>query len=401
MKHYAWLGIFLCSLLFGGCAGEQIEILETTTPLQDKYQQTIELYLEEEVTPAPYEPQTGVYLGAYVEQNIDLDNDITQLEEILNHEQAFRVFQYTATQKITPKDILACIANKKIPYIKLLATDEKDLMVVYQLIGDVYNTYHTPVFIELFPLTEKETDPIAYQAYYQDAYQLIKRYLKTAVVVWSVDYECIDQAGLYYPGSEQVDWAGINIYWPKYKNQQVYQPDIETNFDYWYKTYQKSHPLLISGLAVSHFSQIDHTYTLENTLDKLSVFYEKMVFDYPRLKGILYIDVNMKQIYKEGTEDYRISSQTLISSYMKNTVQNSVFLGELTDLQLESPTTAYIKYTVPTLVYNDTFYLEKEHALNLFGKSEVSKIYTIEDVDGTRYCDLKALLKKQSGYYVP
>jgi hypothetical protein len=126
-----------------------------------------------------------------------------------------------------------------------------------------------------------------------------------------------------------------------------------------------------------------------------------MVFDYPRLKGILYIDVNMKQIYKEGTEDYRISSQTLISSYMKNTVQNSVFLGELTDLQLESPTTAYIKYTVPTLVYNDTFYLEKEHALNLFGKSEVSKIYTIEDVDGTRYCDLKALLKKQSGYYVP
>lgn len=399
MKKGILIGIIFCFIL-SACNTLQSDIDKKEVALSEESKRDIEicLYIEKKVTLGKYEPKEGIYLGAYTEINSYINDDITVFEKLVGHPQTFRVFQYTNSNAISKKDILQCIAQKKVPYIKLLMPKKDPLNRVYQMIADLRSEYDTPIFIEIFPLTDDITDPMTYKNIYMDAHRVIKKYIKNSTIVWSVDHGRTYDMPLYYPGNKYVDWAGINIYIPKYKNNKVYDENIEQNLDFWYKNFQHSKPMMISALAISHFSTVDHTYTVGEAKDKLSMFYDTYTKNYPRLKGIIYIDVDMREVSSQGTDDYRITLQKQLTDYLKSKFKEDRFLDFLTE-EKSSSANQLIKCNIPAVLCNDKIYISKEYTQTLFKGMTLSKIECIQDLNGEEYYLLEDIAQHERIFY--
>lgn len=404
MKKIDTIGvIFLVSAIllssFTGCAQKRDTLTKTVSRTEASRKDTlIELYIKEFVASGKYEPEKGVYLGAYVDKNKDIGGDIAIFEELVGKSQVFKVFQYTMGKGMSSQDILKCMAQNKIPYIKLLLDKSYDLTPLYRMISDIHSSYNLPVFIELFPLTSSLSNPEEYKAIYHRAYQIIDKYLKEAVIVWSVDDTRLYDMPLYYPGDKFADWVGLNLYIPQYKDNKKYAFSGLGSLDFWYKSFQKSKPMMISALAVSHFSQMDHTYYIQDAENKLDLFYKELPVHYPRIKAILYIDVDMGEAVKNGMDDYRITSQKQLSGHMKDLLMKENFLGGIQEeIQEEMP--IFMKYDLVAAKFGEELYLSKEYVSSLFKKVPLSKITMLEDLNGKKFYKLRDFKEYVDLYY--
>lgn len=380
-----WICLFIfCLILLGGC--NTVKRYEDTSVIKEDLSRQaadIELYVLDEIKSGKYEPDTGIYTGAYVQKDENIAGDIAKYEALIGQEQTFKVFNYKASEGITKQDILKCIAQKKIPYIKIILSTDYDLTTLYQLIFDLKDSYRTPVFIELYPLTEKSYSPIKYRETYQRAYEILHKYLEDIVVVWSSDDTRMEDISLYYPGDPYADWVGINIYIPRYKQDMPYNYTTLHHLDYWYKTFQSKKPMLISGLAISHFSKVDHSYTVQDTISKLTLFYQDALEQYPRIKGIIYMDVNMANISQNGKEDYEITRHHQIVEAMKALSLPLNIRQRLMETDKEQ--TCYQKYSVDAIYYENQLYIPQEYMSVCFNKVPLRKIRHIEDLSGKVY----------------
>ncbi|MBE6022361.1 MAG: hypothetical protein E7231_03890 [Cellulosilyticum sp.] len=357
----------------------------------------IELYVLEEVNSGKYEPQQGIYTGAYVQKDNTLQGDLSSYEKLVGQEQTFKVFTYQNQEGISKQDILKCIAQKKTPYIKLMLGTDYDLTSLYQLIFDLKLSYHTPVFIELYPLTEKNYKVSEYKETYQRAYEILHKYLSDIVVVWSTDETRVSDMALYYPGSGYVDWVGINIYIPRYKDGTAYVYEGTRQLDYWYKSFQEKKPMLISGLAISHYSKVDHAYTLYEAKSKLNLFYNEVIHSYPRLRGIIYMDIDMAQVSQIGKEDYRITSESELCETFK---QLSLPLKIQSTLENEMKKSfCYMKYSIKAALLDGKLYIPQEYMASCFKRVPLKKVQHIEDLAGQVYYDYNEIKEYCTTYY--
>ena len=357
----------------------------------------IELYVLEEITSGKYEPQQGIYTGAYVQKDEYVQGDLLAYEKLVGQEQTFKVFTYNAQEGISKQDILKCIAQKKTPYIKILLDSNYDLTSLYQLIFDLKLSYHTPVFIELYPLTEKDYRVSEYKETYQRAYEILHKYLSDIVVVWSTDETRVSDMALYYPGSGYVDWAGINIYIPRYKNGEHYVYEGTRQLDYWYKTFQEKKPMLISALAISHFSKVDHAYTIYEAKSKLNLFYDEVINNYPRLKGIIYMDINMAQISSKGKEDYSLTGESELYDTMK-TLSLPLKIHSTLETEVRK-SSCYMKYSIKGALVEGKLYIPQEYMASCFKDVPLRKLQHFEDLAGEVYYDYNDIKEYCTTYY--
>lgn len=394
-----WCYLFVFSQIFScGCMDDNIvEDQDVIKEDLSAKQIDIDLYVLGEVKAGKYEPQSGIYTGAFVQKDPEIQGDIVQYETLIEQKQTFKVFNYKASVGIAKQEILKCIAQKKIPYIKLLLGNNYDLTPIYQLIFDIRDSYSTPIFIELYPLTEKEYVPEKYKETYQRAYEIIHKYLEDVVIVWSCDDSRVTDWPLYYPGDPYLDWGGINIYIPRYKGETPYYYSNYEKLDYWYKCFQDKKPLLISGLAVSHFSRVDHAYTIEDTVKKLNLFYRDTLQAYPRLKGIIYMDVDMGKIGSNGKEDYTITRHDQLIQAMK-TLSVPLIINER--LVQESPKeSCYQKYSIEAVSIDETIYIPQEYMALCFSKIPLRKVRHLEDLSQEVYYNYEDIQSLCTTFY--
>ena len=396
MKKIIAIGLLVLVSL-SGCTSEKrtTETMAVPTIKLD----AIDVYTGEMMTLGPYEPTQGVYLGSYIEKNTLLEGSMANYEAVIGQEQAFRVFQYHGLGDLTPVDLLKCIAKQQTPYIKVLPSQTWDLTPIYELVTDLSVTYDLPLFIELLPVTEQVVDADNYKIYYENAYRVIKKELENAVAVWSIDATRAEEVPVYYPGNHMVDWVGLNVYEPNYKNNEPYTLDIEPKIDFWYKYFQKEKPMMLSTLALSHFSRVDHTYTIQNTKNKLAFYYKELPKDYPRIKAILYADIDMKQIKTDGLEDYRITSDESLAQTL-STLQEAPYYLHAVQEQTLKKVTQPIKYTVEQMMQEDRSYIQGED-LPLSLTQNISKeIPVFYDEKGECYYGLDALKQYEGVEYI-
>lgn len=398
MKKIILIGIIFLGVLMSGCTKQDGDTVPVSLTKQDTKDVSLELYVPKDMPLGKYEPREGIYLGAYVNKNLDISGEMKNFEDAVEHKQAFTVFQYSSKTPISKQDVLKCIAQKKIPYIKVLLNKDYDMSPLYQMIRELNNNYPTPVFIELFPVTENVRNPLEYKDAYEKSYQLIKRYMEDAVVVWSMDLERLDEWPIYYPGDYLVDWVGLNIYMPVYKDNKKYTPNIMTDIDFWYKSFQTKKPMMLSSVAISHFSRVDHTYTVEEAKNKLALIYEKITSAYPRIKGIIYIDLDMKQVYKEGKDDYRISVQAQLKDYMKTVLKDKKFLNEANP-EVEGSIMQYLKYSISGIEIDNRIYIPKECITEFLPQVPLKKLEGVQDISGQTYYSLEELAHYTQFYY--
>lgn len=388
-----FLGIHLgLALILVGCSEKTI--LREETVVQEELirkELPMELYVLEEMKSGKYEPQEGIYTGAYVEKDEAVHGDLVKYESLVGQNQTFKVFMYNKEKGISKQEILKCIAQKKVPYIKLILSENYDLTSLYQLIFDMKLSYQTPLFIELYPLTERNYEVNQYKETYQRAYEILHKYLSDVTIVWSCDDTRISDMALYDPGRGYMDWMGLNVYIPNYKQGMPYHYDGLSQLDYWYKSYQEKCPLLISALAISHYSHIDHTYTLAEAKSHMNLFYKEILEDYPRMKGILYMDVNMKLVSGKGKEDYSIAGEELLCETMRDL---SIPLKVNPYLENEvKKSECYMKYSVKGMLIGDSLYIPQEYMASCFKDVPLRKLKKVNDLSGEVYYayeDIKA-----------
>ena len=386
------------SLLCMGCSQKALFQNETASTKEFARKEVpIELYVLEEVTSGKYEPQEGIYTGAYVEKDEAISGDLLKYESLIGQKQTFKVFMYNKEQGISKHDILRCIAQKKVPYIKLMLNEQYDLTSLYQLIFDLKLSYQTPVFIELYPLTERNYDVSEYRETYQRAYEILHKYLPDVTVVWSSDDTRVSDMALFYPGKSYVDWVGLNVYIPNYKKREFYHYNGLDGLDYWYKSFQEDKPMMISGLAISHYSSVDHAYTLTEAENQLALFYKDILPMYPRLKGIIYMDVDMKRVSQKGKEDYSITGEECLRETMK-TLSVPLKINEYLENRVRK-SACYMKYSVKGILVGEALYIPEEYMASCFKEVPLRKLRRIQDLSGEVYYAYKDIKAYCTTYY--
>ncbi len=358
----------------------------------------IELYVQEDIKLGEYEPLEGIYTGAYVQQDENIIGDLLAYEKMIGQTQTFKVYEYNLEENLPAQELLRCMAQKKVPYIKIVLESSYNLAPLYHLIYDLKSAYNMPVFIELYPLTTKHYAPSEYKKIYQKAYEILHKHLKNVVVVWSTDESRTSDMPLYYPGDKYIDWAGINIYIPRYKQGERYHYEGTKQLDFWYKNFQHNKPMLISALAISHFSRVDHTYTIQETQEQLTLFYKDILDSYPRLRGILYMDVDMNKVSQFNKEDYRLTSQPALSHTMK---ELSLPLNCLSLLQTttKDKTPCYMKYSIVGTYFEDQLYISEEYVSTCFSNINLKKITKKQDLQGEIFYNLEELSQYAPCYF--
>lgn len=381
LKKYWIYWLFFVVVLLVGCSRFVIfeDRCADVEEIPGKVEE-MEIYVMDEVKTGKYEPEAGIFTGAYVQTDSHISADISKYEELLGQKQTFKVFDYKADEGISKYEILKCMAQKKIPYIKLLLGTDYDLTPLYQMIFDIKAAYQIPIFIELYPITQKAYEPSSYRETYQRAYEIIHKYIKDVTIVWSSDDTRVEDAMIYYPGDRYTDWTGINIYIPRYKSNEPYIYLDNQKLDYWYKLFQGKKPMMISGLAISHFSRIDHAYQIQDTIEKLTLFYQDILQDYPRIKGIIYMDVDMAEVSSKGKEDYTLTGNNQIIEAMKElsiplTIQTKLIPSKYSEY-------CYQKYSVSALYIEDELYIPEQYMSVCFSKVPLNKVKRIQNLSG-------------------
>ncbi|MDR3238647.1 MAG: hypothetical protein LBT44_00975 [Clostridiales bacterium] len=119
---------------------------------------------------------------------------------------------------------------------------------------------------------------------------MFREKVPNAAFVWGVDAQEALDSGRFYPGDSWVDWVSLHIY--DRLRDGAYEFDPLNTLDYFYYTYQKTKPIMISQLAVSHYTSQDHAYRNEAAAREIARLYQKIAQDYPRVKLVNYMDIN-------------------------------------------------------------------------------------------------------------
>lgn len=403
MRIHMKLGVifFACVLVLLGC-GRRVSSNEdnmaTETDLQHRIVETPYIgYLQKEMGLSMYEPIRGTYLGAYVLSNPEIGYDIRKFEEAVDKDVAMELRYYQMGDLFPDKWLLECLANKKSPYI-IISPKDLDLLYDKDLLDETAkkfrNTYSIPIFIEFYPGAKELGDAENYIDYFRLAKQAFNKYAPNAVLVWSSNMEDIYDSMIYYPGDEYVDWVGMNMFFPIYKDNERYNVDLDKHLDYFYNMYQDKKPMMISGLAVSHYSNKDHSFYLDEAEEIINKIYSKIPNHYPRIKGVNYIDFDNIRNYPSnvGNDNFRVSTEPKISQIYSDAIKGNDYLDSVEEAK-ERISYQWIKMRTPIYIYNNDLYI-LEDTLMYDWEIDVTRDIREHEVilGGERYYNLDQLV---------
>ena len=410
MKGYIKLGVifFYIMQILCGCTSskvldnnidESIEVSSKHELIKTSYAG----YFQKERQPSKYEPVYGAYLGAYVLANPEIEFDISQFEEAVGRMGAIGIRHYQLGDPFPDKWLLECLAKKKAPHIVVTPGSmsrpyDKEILEATAL--KFKNTYGIPAFIEFYPSPKDYGNPGEYISYFRLAKEIFAQHAPNVAFIWSVDMEEVYDSMIYYPGDDYVDWVGISMYFPIYKNHKKYSVDIYEKLDYFYSMYQDRKPIMISKLAVSHYSKEDHTFYINEASNIINQIYSSIPDKYPRIKAVNYIDLDNIKIAPDDTgyDNFMVSTEPKITNMYKEAIKNPYYIDDVEDTNNE-----YVhmsKMRTPIYKWKNNLYVLEETILYDWGIDITDSIKESKEIiGGSEYYKL-AQLAKVTGYKI-
>lgn len=377
--------VFLCVIFLAGCGRltglnvvEEPELLpvnqtaQTPIPSDDggQYDKVYDLKIRTtDLKLSKYEPVTGCYAGAYILSDKIIGGNISNFEKQVGKEHAIYSYNMVAGAEFPEKWFLECVAEMKTPSITinpLNLYNPYNLELLTKTAKEV-GAFNLPVFIQLYPYSKGmgyAADD--YVKFYKQAKAVFKELAPNAALVWSVYFEDVYDCGAYYPGDDCVDWVGISIFLDVTGDGQY--ADAINYINYFYYNYQKLKPIMVSELAVSHFTTQSNAYYISQAADEINKLYGAIRKSYPRIKAVMYIDLNLVEPAKgKNLNDYSITNDDTLKHTYSAAVSGALFLSDLDPVQ-----DAYAKITIkspfPAYYKGGEYYIAHktlEHDLNL------------------------------------
>jgi hypothetical protein len=224
--------------------------------------------------------------------------------------------------------LLECMARHKIPNIivksRLDATDE-ELSAAARAIGE----FRMPMFIHPAPV-ESGFNPGQYTQFFRRAAGAFREHAPDAAIVWTVKAEDVFDCQKFYPGDNYVDWVGISLY-QTITGDKIYDPGLQRAFEHFYYSFQKTKPIMLTEYAVSHQSSIDLAYRVSMAADEIARVYGGLPREFPRLKAIVYMDVNtiMTASSRDTRDNFALLEQPEILAAYSAAVATEAYLSRL------------------------------------------------------------------------
>ncbi|MCL2564820.1 MAG: hypothetical protein FWE24_03290 [Defluviitaleaceae bacterium] len=308
--------LFILLFAFSACGNrlaqpdrEEVQDIAYIPAISLDYTQDFGLFTQKILAPGLFEPETGVYIGAYILSDRIVMGDIEAFEELVGVEHSFYTYFYKMGQPFPTEWVLDLIVNMKTPNI-VVTPQNIERPFDYHLLREsaqLFGEINVPMFIHLFPVShELSFDPEEYISFFRMARRYFNSYAPNVVLVWNIYADSLHLIERHYPGDDYTDWVGINLF----VDSQSSISDVRAKLDFFHFHFQERKPMFISQLGISHFSSRNHAYHITEATLMMEEIFRAVRTDYPRIKAINYMSfngidpVNMRQgIYNFSITD--------------------------------------------------------------------------------------------------
>lgn len=375
MKIYISLMVFVSTILLSSCTKSDISVDATNINKQTinmknddsiEYDDIYSLYVQnDDYILSLYEPQEGCYLGAYILSDKESKIGIEEFEDIVNKQHCNYIYNMKLGERFPLNWVLECFSMMKTPYIIIEPPDEYNPFKYDELekLSKDFGEFFVPIFVQFYPNPQnKNYEPLEYIKFYSYARELFKKNASNVSFVWSVDIDGVYDSNFYYPGNDNTDWVGVNIYEPIDIESNGYSQSIKNNLDYFYYTYQKSKPIMISQLAISHFTSNGHKYYTDIASSELKNIYYDIIYKYPRIKAVNYMNLNNFDTSPKSAikDNFSITDEENVLNAYRESISHKGYISELLVANSGENNKEFFKS--PFVVYkvkNDLFIPEK------------------------------------------
>jgi hypothetical protein len=252
---------------------------------------------------APYEPEQGCYVGAYVELDHNVEGDIETFEKMAGRKHASyfkyvgygQPFPYKWVRELHARDAIPHIAWEPNEGLEPVRDDD-------YLRGWAQAAARTegPVFLRY--ASEMNGNWMAYSGdpdLYIEKWRLVYRIMHEAapnvVMIWCPYALPRATIPVYYPGDEYVDWVGVNIYSVAHADGDPSKPPSEDPRDllrYVYDMFAARKPIAVCEYAATHYCVAKQAATVEFALTNMTRMYSSLRSQFPRVKMINWFSVD-------------------------------------------------------------------------------------------------------------
>lgn len=299
---------------------------------------------------AKYEPAIGCYLGAFIDfdstlhQNIPDQNHTDHQNPSGFEEQVQRAhsmyFFYMGYGKPLPLDWVRWLgAHNKFVHIALEPNDGlkwvQDNKYLQKLADDMGRS-GAKIFLRFASemngrWTNYHRDPAEYRRKFKLVHDVMRKRAPNVAMVWCP--YCLPKETIpdYYPGDDVVDWVGINMYNVTYHNNSLGSPCEHEHpcdmLDTVYTRYAARKPIMICEYGATHMAACDHKECADFAVRKIGTLYNALPRIYPRVKCINYFDSNTLQFAADlAYNDYSVTDNPHVMAAYKAAIASPYFL---------------------------------------------------------------------------
>ncbi len=332
--------IFLCSIVIGCKQNVEISKAETDFKQPIEYSSSEHAMKKTEYTLmianpdytlSLYEPKEGCYTGAYVLSNKKIQFNMEQFDEMTEKEHSIYIYNLRLGESFPVEWVLECISHLKTPHIILHPPNDELPYQDFLLdrTAKEFGEFYTPMFVQFYPNPQQyKGNPEEYKQFFSKAKAAFNTYASNTAFVWSIDSKSVYDSSIFYPGDEVVDWIGLNLYMPIYENGEKIKRNQWSSIDFFYYMYQHRKPLMLSQLAVSHYSNQDHGYYIQQAVDTITELYTIVPIRYPRIKAVHYMDFNNIEVApnQKGNDNFSITDHSILLNMYRNLIHHTHYL---------------------------------------------------------------------------
>jgi hypothetical protein len=296
---------------------------------------------------AQYEPEIGIYLGAYAETDKSAWGDKLYFDgfaDMTGKEHAAYLIYMTYGMNFNAYSSHFSAAKQEGAAMQIALqplngiNEVQDNDYLRQFARDAANS-GIPVFLRFAnemndPTSPWYIDAEVYKTKYRIVANVFHQEAPNVVMVWAPNYFPPNNIQSYYPGDEYVDWVGVSLYKEYLPSldplgQNIDREKYLTNLANIYNLYSDHKPIFISESGVTYTDQKTGQDITNWAMYQMKQFYAYLPMLYPKVKAVYWFDSN-HQIPSLGIyRSYSLSANQAILGTYQDCISSDYYLSQV------------------------------------------------------------------------
>lgn len=291
---------------------------------------------------APGEPPVGCYIGAYIELDAVVKDDISAFETLTGKKHA-SYFRYVGYGRPFPFEWAHRLrAAGAVPHIAWEPNEGLDKVRDDEYLrgwAQAAAHFGGPIFLRYASEMngDWETysgDPDLYIEKWRLVRNVMRRYAPNVIMLWVPFATPKSTIPLYYPGDDYVDWVGVNIYSVVHYEGNINKRSVDNavqHLEFIYNLYAERKPIAIGEYAATHWCAAIQQETVDFAVREMRRLYESIETRFPRVRMINWFSVDTVGAGL-ANNNYSVTCNPRFLERYRQFVSDPYFIGRLPDL---------------------------------------------------------------------